>query len=1287
MALAARFVSAVDQVVHALARKLTSHAAARSSTSGFGLEPLESRKLLSAALDLIGVNALRDDPVFDGIDGSGMTVAVIDTGVDFSHPLISGAKLAEHDMVYGGSTARLTDEHGTHVAGILGARNDDIGVAPGVGLIGLQVFTESRNGGIQAYDADIEKALVWVLDNYAKYNIVAVNMSLGSGNYLSAAAADTNILFDEVKRLEAAGITVVSAAGNSYAQLEKQGSATPAVFSTLDVGAVYETNEGRRSGAGGTDYSTDADRLAYFSQRPNTSNQIFAPGAYITSTVPGGKTKDLAGTSMAAPMVTGTVALMQEAAVQFGGRKLSTTEVQTLIRQTADKINDGDDENTSVKTTGADYLRVNTYNAVKAVRNLFTGAGDPTAEVDPNGTIASSVAGPTLAAALSTPIQSNIGMDGSTDVGSDDVDLYRLVVTAPGDVSIDVDTTAFQAAIRIFNAAGTPVDLTTADGDSGITRTVALQSGAYYVGVSASPNTTYNPNIPGSGADGGSTGNYSIRFALDTADADGVLTGATDINVNAGNAAQALNASIGKDGSKTVGAGDVDFYRVTVPDDGTLLVDVDTIAGSTHVDTYLRVFDANGVQKSFSDDDVAEGITGETLEFLEGTSDLVDANGAFQGHKTDSFIGGAVTKGTVYYIAVSNYDNRGFAPNHLDSRVTEGETGGYNLYVSFRNGDVNGAIPQAVNTAALPLAKNPGEIGSDGTDTGLVNVGDRDVDFIKLNSPVAGILKIDIDSFNNANGISNTVDSVVRLFDREGTLLAMNDDGPDGPDPLLYYEIAAATDYYVAVSGAGNDNFDPFLLGSGGNGDTGDYFFNASVLAAQEASALSDDTAGDGGVRRLFLDEPLSDRLGEDAGFAKGNVDVDLFAFAAPFSGSFTFLAGPDDAFGADTFLRVFDAAGTELAKDDNGGGNTGGSKIAIDLVAGQNYLIGVSGAGPNAAAYNPITGEGAGAGDTGGYTLEVSAGDRVLIFGPDNDASYMDADGTNVVITMRGPGSGSIFFGGEGDVDASRIVVENTTEATVITINGQTSVGEFIATGSLRNLVARESAVVGNMTISGSVKSIQIGSLSNSRVQIGAGGLVSLTTGAVTDSSIDSSSPIKQLRTASWTDSNGDDAIVAPTIRQLVSAGDFSAGVRASAVGQVKVGGKLGGSVRSSGNIDLVNAGSLGNVKIFAGVADAVTGLPGAVGDFVLPSATLKSMVVKSSESGAFGTAIIAAPLIKRAIIGDVAPVGGSAQVGVVADVAKLIRGTIAGQALKLRKLDEPTDSMEEGSFVVRVV
>jgi subtilisin family serine protease len=142
-------------------------------------EILELRKLLNAAYDLVGVTALRNDSNFSTIDGRGVSVAVIDTGLDITHPLIAPNYKAGADIVTGAGTPTVTNPHGTHVAGIVGSKPDasrgyEGGVAPGVGIIGLQVFTQGSNGEVGADNRSIERALQWVIDHRAQYSIVAV---------------------------------------------------------------------------------------------------------------------------------------------------------------------------------------------------------------------------------------------------------------------------------------------------------------------------------------------------------------------------------------------------------------------------------------------------------------------------------------------------------------------------------------------------------------------------------------------------------------------------------------------------------------------------------------------------------------------------------------------------------------------------------------------------------------------------------------------------------------------------------------------------------------------------------------------------------------------------------------------------------------------------------------------------------------------------------------------------------------------------------------------------------
>ena len=323
------------------------------------------------AFDLIGLTKLRNDPQYAGIDGSGFSVAVIDTGIDTEHPFLAPNYVAGYDFIDNDSNPYALTTHGTFVSGIIGATNQDIGVAPDVGLISLRAMKDNGRGSF----TEIEKALTWVLENQEKYNITAVNLSVGSGFFTSESELRGDIVADDIRRLEAAGVTVVSAAGNSYftnsGQSNQANLASPAISSTIAVGAVWQDDATPEYQwpQGNIDYSTGADRIASFSQRLDAPNMIFAPGAMISSTVPGAKfVGEGGGTSYAAPHIAGAVALLQEASLQFSGRLLAPEEVSEILRTTGDIIIDGDDEDDNVSNTYTAYPRVNIYNAVSEVK-------------------------------------------------------------------------------------------------------------------------------------------------------------------------------------------------------------------------------------------------------------------------------------------------------------------------------------------------------------------------------------------------------------------------------------------------------------------------------------------------------------------------------------------------------------------------------------------------------------------------------------------------------------------------------------------------------------------------------------------------------------------------------------------------------------------------------------------------------------------------------------------------------------------------------------------------------
>ena len=337
---------------------------------------------LVEAAELIDMPAFRNDVRYAGIDGSGFSVVILDTGIDLDHPFFgpdeNGDGVADRivynaDFVSGGSNANDVHGHGTHVSSII-ASQDSVygGVAPGADIIHLKVLDDAGVGTAAA----IESALQWVVANAETYHIASVNMSLSFGDNLATATTRPELGFsDELAALAAQGVITVSASGNDFiTHLSVPGVSYPSADpSSLSVGAVWDADVGGPFAwsSGARDNTTGADRITSFSQRHPTMTTVFAPGAFITAAAVGGGVATLSGTSMAAPHIAGIAALAQQLAVQTTGERLSFTEFAELLKATGVPILDGDDEDDNVRNTNQEYRRLD----VLAMANAIVSSG------------------------------------------------------------------------------------------------------------------------------------------------------------------------------------------------------------------------------------------------------------------------------------------------------------------------------------------------------------------------------------------------------------------------------------------------------------------------------------------------------------------------------------------------------------------------------------------------------------------------------------------------------------------------------------------------------------------------------------------------------------------------------------------------------------------------------------------------------------------------------------------------------------------------------------------------
>jgi serine protease len=230
------------------------------------------------------LDRLRADKVWsDYSSGAGTVVAVVDTGVDGSHPDLTGRlTTAGADYVTGTGNGRLDPHgHGTHVAGIVSAvRGNGIGIAglaPLAQVMPIRVLDETGAG----WNSNIAKGITYAADNGAD----VINLSLGGPSEDSSTKVAVNYAMSK-------GVIVVAAAGNSRATT----NATNYPAALPGVIAVASTERGDSS-------STFSNTGSYI--------DIAAPGGRILSTVPGGYAY-MSGTSMATPYVAAAAALVAD---------------------------------------------------------------------------------------------------------------------------------------------------------------------------------------------------------------------------------------------------------------------------------------------------------------------------------------------------------------------------------------------------------------------------------------------------------------------------------------------------------------------------------------------------------------------------------------------------------------------------------------------------------------------------------------------------------------------------------------------------------------------------------------------------------------------------------------------------------------------------------------------------------------------------------------------------------------------------------------------------------------
>ncbi len=631
-----------------------------------------------------------------------------------------------------------------------------------------------------------------------------------------------------------------------------------------------------------------------------------------------------------------------------------------------------------------------------------------------------------LGSASTTPVIKNDSISPDTDV-----DMYKISVNAGQTVDFDIDTPtngpgSLGSFLRIFNSSGTELAFNNdamAPGENGVgfdayIRHLFTTAGTYYISVSNNTNTLFNPTNGNGDIAGGtnSTGTYQLIATALPDDNDDTLTEATNLGA-IGTTPDILNQTIQTDI-------DVDLYRFSVTTGETVDFDIDTtLNGPGGLESYIRIFNSSGQEVTQNDDGV--GIGENVIGF-------------------DSYLRFTFTTSGTYYVGVSNLTNRFYntTTGLNDTSGGANSIGDYRLTIQTApanptdtDDETNEATNlQTITTAAVSRTQdiNPA----------------ADVDMYRFSVSSGQIVDFDIDTTLNGSG---GLGSFIRLFNSSGTELAFNNDAAApgeatvGFDSYLRYTFATQGTYYLGVSNNNNTLYNA-TTGAGDVSNnlnaTGTYTLTVQGVAVDTNDELTE-APSLGSI--TTAPDTITDSISPDT-------DVDLYRFNVGAGQVVDFdvdtpTNGPG---GVDSFIRIFNSNGQEIAFNDDGVGL--GENVAVfdsylrfTFATAGTYYVGVSNV--NNTLYNASTGTGdtaGGANSTGAYTLIVQTA-PVVPADPDDQRSEVPGLGT---ITTTPYVTSGASISPDTDVDLYQFTLSS---GQVIdfdvdtTLNGPGGLGSFI--------------------------------------------------------------------------------------------------------------------------------------------------------------------------------------------------------------------------------------------------
>ena len=357
------------------------------------LDALENRTLLStvaappalsapfpAATTSVPSNATNFDKIVGasatraqyGVDGRGYAVAVIDTGVNYNHEDLGSGFGPGHKVVAGYDFSTnspdpnaATWQHGTAVAGLIaGSDPSTPGIAPGADIVALRVFGNDNQGDFNR----VADALQWVVDHHGENNITVVNLSLSDGNNYTRNwfANDGGVgqrITELIRKLSDLNIPVVTATGNSFQKFQGVGF-TAIVGDTISVTATDATDH----------ILAGAQRLGK-SEGGGLATDLAAPGQSLYAPIQGNDFATVDGTSFAAPLVSGSLVLLQQIYQSRFGHLPSVNDLDAWLQSGAKTVHDD--------VTGIDIGRLD---VVKSAGLIPTPPASKPSSLPPTGT-------------------------------------------------------------------------------------------------------------------------------------------------------------------------------------------------------------------------------------------------------------------------------------------------------------------------------------------------------------------------------------------------------------------------------------------------------------------------------------------------------------------------------------------------------------------------------------------------------------------------------------------------------------------------------------------------------------------------------------------------------------------------------------------------------------------------------------------------------------------------------------------------------------------------------------